>query len=167
MKTIQNGAPLAEFAAFAGEMAESVSLNRSLGQIYGLLYAGGRPMSLQEIARFLKMSKGGASVHLRTLEAWGAVKPVWVPGSRRDHYEAVPDLEAIVFRRLREGLNRRLDIAENHLIRLEKQGAAGNSGKESADSRHFRKRIQELREVIRRARRTLNLLPRVLPFWVK
>ena len=46
----------ARFAAFCGELAESLSFNRSVGQIYGLLYLSPDPLSLSDIAETLAMS---------------------------------------------------------------------------------------------------------------
>jgi DNA-binding transcriptional regulator GbsR (MarR family) len=54
--------PRLAFARLAGEMAQSLSFNRSLGQIYGLLYASDKPQSLEEITRALSVSKGNVSV---------------------------------------------------------------------------------------------------------
>jgi DNA-binding transcriptional regulator GbsR (MarR family) len=36
----------------------------------------------------LHISKGSASMCVRQLEQWGAVKKVWVKGDRKDYYEA-------------------------------------------------------------------------------
>ncbi len=107
-----------EFSQFAGEMAESLSFNRSIGQIYGLLYLYTKPMSLKDISQSLKMSKGNASVNLRILESWGAVKSVWVSGSRQDYYEVSRDIKDLLVHRVQEGLSRRLEIAEEKLQHL-------------------------------------------------
>lgn len=105
----------ARFVAFAAELAESLSLSGALAQIYALLFIRSHPLSLGEIADLLRMSKGHASVNLRVLESWGAVRPAWIPGNRRDHYEPVRDLKALVLRRVEEGLGRRLAVAEERL----------------------------------------------------
>ena len=65
----------AEFARFAGELAESFSFNRSVGQIYGLLYLQESPLSLEDIGQRLSMSKGNASINIRLLESWGPCGP--------------------------------------------------------------------------------------------
>lgn len=142
------------FAAFCGEMAESLSFNRSVGQIYGLLYLHPAPLSLGEIARRLSMSKGNASINLRALEAWGAVRAVAVPGSRQDHYEANGDLKALALTRLREGVGKRLDMAEKHLRQWE---AAG--GDEAA-----RKKVQALRGLVAKGRKAVDVLPKLAGF---
>lgn len=73
-----------------------LGLPRSTGQIYGLLYLAPAPLSLDDIAELLSISKASASTGTRQLAAWQAVKEVWVPGDRRDHYEAVGDLRELL-----------------------------------------------------------------------
>lgn len=73
-----------------------LGLPRSTGQIYGLLYLSPKPLSLDDIADLLSISKASASTGTRQLAAWQAVKEVWVPGDRRDHYEALGDLRELL-----------------------------------------------------------------------
>src|SRR5437773_7533338 len=87
----------------AGELAELFSFNRSLGQIFGFLYISPDPVSLEDIAGACLMSKANASLHLRTLEQWGAVHRSWKPGTRKDYYTATRDIKKKLYLRLQEG----------------------------------------------------------------
>jgi len=140
----------AEFARLAGEMAETFSFNRSLGQIYGLLYLQESPMALEDISRSLSMSKGNASINIRILESWGAVRPISVVGSRKDYYEANRDIKEVATRRFREGLNKRLDLAENQLSRL----LATVNGSSSPQW----KRVQDLQSLLAKGRKALKFI---------
>lgn len=144
-----------EFSRFAGEIAESFSFNRSVGQIYGLLYVHTQPLSLDEISQLLKMSKGNASINLRSLESWGAVRPVVVSGSRRNHYEANQDVKGLLLRRVREGLSRRLEAAEYSLDNLSAQIESGN------DDAELKKKVLELKTLVRKSQRALEHLPKL------
>jgi DNA-binding transcriptional regulator GbsR (MarR family) len=73
-----------------------LGLPRSTGQIYGLLYLSPKPLSLDDIATLLSISKASASTGTRQLATWQAVKEVWVPGDRRDHFEALGDLRELL-----------------------------------------------------------------------
>jgi DNA-binding transcriptional regulator GbsR (MarR family) len=139
-----------EFARLAGDLAEDFHFNRSLGQIYGLLYMQEGPLSLEEIGRRLSMSKGNVSINVRQLEAWGAVRPSSVVGSRKDYYEADRDIKALAVRRLSEGFTKRLDNAERRLdsVRVDHADVAQ------------RKRIQEIQTMIARGRRAMKLAAR-------
>jgi len=145
-----------EFAMFAGELAESLSFNKSIGQIFGFLYLSPEPLSLDEISSRLSMSKGNASINLRYLEAWGAVRPVAMSGTRRDHYQANANLKEIILRRVEEGISRRLDLAEERL---------GQIGLPSDP--HTRKKIQDLRNLVGASRKALKILPGFLKFLPK
>jgi DNA-binding transcriptional regulator GbsR (MarR family) len=144
-----------EFARLAGELAESFSFNRSLGQIYGLLYMSSVPLALGEIARQLGMSKGNASINLRVLESWGAVRPVWMKGSRQDHYEANRDIKTLALRRLEEGMTKRLDLAEDRLrklIQMRRSGGGPVLNHTAVD------RLEELYALVGRARKSLQMV---------
>jgi DNA-binding transcriptional regulator GbsR (MarR family) len=79
-----------------GNLCRRVGLPRSLGQIYGLLLFSERPLSLDEIAERLGVSKASASVGSRQLAGWGALRTVWVPGDRRDYFEVEADILGVL-----------------------------------------------------------------------
>lgn len=148
-----------EFAQFAGELAESIDFNKSIGQIFGLLYIHSAPLSLDEISTALSMSKGNASLNLRVLEEWGAVHLVSVSGSRRDHYEANANLREIMVRRLREGLRKRLDIAERRLAKINL-----SMGNGALKDPVIKNRLQELNTLISNGRKAAELVPKLMSF---
>ncbi|MCG3203760.1 MAG: hypothetical protein KCHDKBKB_00432 [Elusimicrobia bacterium] len=150
-----------EFARFAGELAESLSFNKSVGQIFGLLYLSSTPLSLDEISTQLSMSKGNASINLRYLESWGAVRSVAMSGTRRDHYEANKNLKEIVLRRVEEGIVRRLDLAEERMVSILSLMAGVGTQLSS------KKKIQEFQKLIHASRQALKLLPMVFKFFPK
>lgn len=90
------------------QMAQTMGAPRSLGEIYGLLYATARPLSFQDIADKLELSKGSVSQGLRFLRTVGAIQPVEVPGDRKEYYEPVVELRALVGGFLRERINPQL-----------------------------------------------------------
>ncbi|MCB1128388.1 MAG: hypothetical protein KDM81_17975 [Verrucomicrobiae bacterium] len=107
------------FVEAGGNFCRKVGLPKSIGQIYGLLFLSHKPLTLEDITQMLEISKASASVGTRQLIAWGAVRQVWVPGNRRDHFEAVPELRQIVRRAYAEFLRPRLDASEKRHARLE------------------------------------------------
>jgi DNA-binding transcriptional regulator GbsR (MarR family) len=79
-----------------GRLSQLLGFPRSTGQIYGLLYLSVKPLSLDDIVDLLGSSKASASNGTRQLHAWGAIRQVWVQGNRRDYFEAVVDLSALI-----------------------------------------------------------------------
>ncbi len=77
-----------QFIEDAGKMTQSFGVGRVLGQIFAYLYFSQDSISLSDMQNSLGISKGSASMGVRQLEKWGAVKKVWVKGDRKDYYIA-------------------------------------------------------------------------------
>ena len=71
---------------------QTFGLPKLMGQVVGLLLYHAGPISLDDITTELQVSKGPVSQIMRRLRDHKLVNRVWVPGSRRDHYEAAPDI---------------------------------------------------------------------------
>ncbi len=123
-----------------GKLAASLGLNRVVGQIYALLYLLDNPLSLDDIAKNLKISKGNVSVNIRELESWGAVKKIWVPGSRKDYYEANQDTLNVIYGRLKVRLEKAFSELNTGL-----NNWGQNSNKESDKTKQKLKKIKEIK----------------------
>ncbi len=99
----------AEVIAIFVQMTHVLGVPRSLGEIYGLLFATSQPLAFQEIADRLGLSKGSISQGLKFLRTIGAIKPVVVAGDRREFFEPVVELRLLVGGFLQERLNPQLD----------------------------------------------------------
>lgn len=89
-------------------IGDEFGLNRSVIQLYLFLYLASKPLSLDEITEALGVSKGNVSINIRELERWGAVRSVWVKGSRKDYYEAEPDIKKVLANKLKSAIEKRL-----------------------------------------------------------
>ena len=94
-----------------GRISSFWGFSKIMGQLYGLLYLSFKPLTLDEMADSLAVSKGNVSINIRTLERWNMVKPVWVKGDRKDYYEAETDFWKIVKGVLREREKKEFDQA--------------------------------------------------------
>ena len=99
----------AQVIAVFVQLAQAMGMQRSLGEIYGLLYATPQPLAFQDIVDRLGLSKGSVSQGLRFLRTVGAIKPVVVAGDRREFFEPVLELRALVGGFLKERLNPELE----------------------------------------------------------
>jgi DNA-binding transcriptional regulator GbsR (MarR family) len=131
-----------EMLQHVAELAGVLGLNRSVGLLYGVLYMSPEPMSLDQLAEAGSMSKANASLNMRHLESWGAARKIWVPGDRKDYYEAVRDVPGIVARRMRDGLAPRLEALGDT---LERAAAEGDDDPDAWD----RERLAEIRRYLR------------------
>src|SRR2546422_8072640 len=71
--------------------ATSGVLSQLQGRIFAVLFLEDHPLSLDDIAEALHLSKSNISINIRGLIEWHLVRRVSVPNSRRDHYEAASD----------------------------------------------------------------------------
>ena len=91
-----------------GRLYGRYGLALSIGRVFGLLLASDAPLSLDQIAESLGISKSGASVAARDLERVGVVHRLGTPGSKRVLYEATDEMESTfvgTFARVRDSLN--------------------------------------------------------------
>ena len=80
-----------KFILHWGEMGDKWGINRSVAQVYALLYVSGVPLNAEHIADTLQMARSNVSTSLRELSGWGIVRMVHKVGDRRDHYETLAD----------------------------------------------------------------------------
>jgi DNA-binding transcriptional regulator GbsR (MarR family) len=144
-----------QFVVFMGQLAELCSFNRSIGQIYGTLFISAEPLCLEDIAKSCRMSKGSASIHLRTLESWGAVHQTWKPGTRKDYYHAEMDVIGLASRRLDEGVRKRMTFLRSRIDEMKKECA---NLKDDSDGRSWVKRLAEFDTLVSRAEKGLPVL---------
>jgi HTH-type transcriptional regulator, glycine betaine synthesis regulator len=153
-----------EFVDVAGRTCQKLGIPLSTGQIYGLLYLSPRPLALEDIAEVLKISKASVSTGARHLLGWQAVKQVWVPGDRRDHYEALGDLRELVRTAYRQLFLSKLEKAgrkvDSILCALDADKRDGAVTKE--EHAFCRERLQKLAELEHRVRRLLPVVEKLL-----
>lgn len=94
------------FVAHFGEMGSRWGINRTVGQIYALIYVSPRPLNADEMAEALEFSRSNVSMGLKELQAWRLVKLKHLSGDRREYFEAPGDAWEI-FRTLAEERRRR------------------------------------------------------------
>jgi len=118
---------LRDFVEAWGAMGSLWGINRSVARVHALLMASEEPLSLDEIAERLQMSKGNASMSLRDLRTFGVVRQVEAPGDRRDFYVTEPDVWTMFFRILSERKRREFDPARDAIRTLVEQAGATGS----------------------------------------
>lgn len=141
-----------EMIEAGGRTVQSFGLNRLLGQIYTLLYLSSDPLSLDDMVKELAVSKASVSIASRQLASWGAIRPVWQRGDRKDYYTAERDFKSILNNGILESIRKKMDSAQRQVERsLEMLEKDGDNGEQIAFVRNrlkeadtFRARIQRL-----------------------
>jgi DNA-binding transcriptional regulator GbsR (MarR family) len=80
------------FISLWGQMGTSWGIPRTMAQVHALLFISGRPMNTDEVMAGLGISRGNASMTLRSLVDWGIVSRSHRRGDRKEYFEAEQDV---------------------------------------------------------------------------
>jgi DNA-binding transcriptional regulator GbsR (MarR family) len=107
-----------ELINYFATLSERLSLPRSAGQIYGLLFGQPVPVPFEEIVRTLQISKGSASSSLKLLRGLKAIHPEHHLGDRRTFYIAETSVKNLVQALLEDGVKSHLKESESQLAAI-------------------------------------------------
>jgi len=97
------------FVLHFGEMGSRWGINRTVGQIYALLYTAPEPLCAEDIADALGISRSNVSMSLRELQGWNLVTLRHKPGDRRDFFGTPDDVWQILRTLAEERKKREVD----------------------------------------------------------
>ncbi|EFH12551.1 hypothetical protein HMPREF0731_1219 [Pseudoroseomonas cervicalis ATCC 49957] len=114
--------PIAQaFVLHFGEMGSRWGINRTVGQIYALLYVSPAPLNAEQIVEALGVSRSNVSMGLRELQAWNLIIPKHIPDDRRDHFTTPDDVWQILRTLAEERKKREVDPTLSVLRELQMQ----------------------------------------------
>lgn len=129
-----------EFILHFGEMGSRWGINRTVGQIYALLFLSEAPLCADDICERLGFSRSNVSMGLKELQAWRLVRRRDVESDRREHFTTPEDLMVIVRTLVEERKKREIDPTLSKLRELELEGDDASG--------YAAERITELRRLI-------------------
>lgn len=130
------------FVLHFGEMGSRWGINRTVGQIYALLYLSPRPLNADQIGEALAFSRSNVSMGLKELQSWQLVRLQHRSGDRREYFSAPEDVWAIFQTLAAERRKREIEPTLSVL-----RGALLDKP-ESADDRHAQARMREMHDLI-------------------
>lgn len=109
----RSGQPLHEgqnrFVSIWGEMGSSWGIPRTMAEVHALLYIVGQPLNTDQIMERLSISRGSASMSLKSLHDWGLISRVHKRGDRKEYYRAEQDVWQVFRIITRERKRREID----------------------------------------------------------
>lgn len=145
-----------------GAIMEFWGFRRQLGRVWTVLFLSDRPLAAPELCDRLHISTGLLSMSLGELRRWGVVRPVTVPGDRKEHFEAETHVWRMVARVLRErekvAVEGALATFERAIAELRAAAAADVDPAVKAAARFKLKRIEHLADLSRSALNLLRIL---------
>jgi DNA-binding transcriptional regulator GbsR (MarR family) len=133
-----------QFVAHFGEMGSRWGINRTVGQIYALIFISPKALNADDIAETLEFSRSNVSMGLKELQAWRLVRLRHQTGDRREYFEAPADVWEI-FKVLAEERRRREIEPTLSMLRM-----ALLEQPASEEERHAQERMRQMHELIDR-----------------
>ncbi len=130
------------FVLHFGEMGGRWGVNRTVGQIYALLFLSDRPLNADEITEALGISRSNVSMGIKELEAWRLVRKRHLPSDRREYFQAPDDIWQIVRTVAEERRKREIDPTLTMLRDILMETPT------SSEERHAQERIRQMHELI-------------------
>jgi DNA-binding transcriptional regulator GbsR (MarR family) len=130
-----------------GRLARFFGFSEVMGRLYGTLLMDPEPLSLDDLADTLRISKGSVSMNMRALERWGMATEVWMRGERKKYYQAESDLWQVIRNVLDSRERREVQMALQVLSEsVEKLQAAEEklTPEEQELSKYYLERIDDL-----------------------
>jgi len=138
-----NLTPLVQsFVLHFGEMGSRWGINRTVGQIYALLYLSPKPMNAEDIADALAFSRSNVSMGLKELDGWRLIRHQHLPDDRRDYYSTPDDIWEIIRTLVEERRKREIEPTLS-LLRDELLTTPSSSDEQFAQAK-----MQEMHDVI-------------------
>ena len=108
-----------------GEMGSSWGINRTVAQIYALLYLSPEPITADEVSSSLGIARSTVSTGLHELQSWGVVRVSHVLGDRRDHFTTMNDIweifRVILDERKRREIDPTLAVLQQSVLEMQDQ----------------------------------------------
>jgi DNA-binding transcriptional regulator GbsR (MarR family) len=130
------------FVLHFGEMGSRWGINRTVGQIYALLFLSPEPLCADDLVEKLGFSRSNVSIGLKELQGWNLVRLRHVPGDRRDYFVTPDDQWQIVRTLVEERKKREIDPT----LTMLRETLLVEPGSE--EERHAQARMRELHELI-------------------
>jgi DNA-binding transcriptional regulator GbsR (MarR family) len=141
-----------------GALMELWGFRRQLGRVWAVLFLSDRPLAAPELCARLEISTGLLSMSLAELRRWGVVRPVEVPGDRKEHYEPETNVWRLVARVLREREQRAVEGALATFERALHDARAALADADPAVKATARFRARRLELLVDLSRAALNVL---------
>lgn len=130
------------FVLHFGEMGSRWGINRTVGQIYALLYLSEKPLNADQIVEALGFSRSNVAMGLKELASMNLVMLQHIPSDRKDYYGTHDDIWDIVRNLVEERRKREVEPTLSMLrsvIMLKPS---------SEEEKHAQDKMQEMHDLI-------------------
>ena len=142
-----------------GDLGIKWGINKTMGQIHGLLLISAKPLCMDQVMEQLEISRGNACMNLKSLVEWGLVYRKCQDGCRKEYFVAEKDMFK-VFRQI--VIHRKREELEPLIQMVDQYDEIQNQCPESSE---FCKVLKDIKYFSAKADATLDSMLQTTPDW--
>ena len=136
-----------KFVQTWGALGSQWGINKTMAQIHALLMIAPEPLSMEDVMEELQISRGNASMNLRSLMEWGIVYKEYKQGERREFFTAEKDLDELAVKIAQERSKREIKPA----LKVLKEVSTSMKEEKSEEAKHFSEQTGKLYDFVLKA----------------
>ena len=143
-----------------GEMGIYWGISRTMAELHALLFMSTEPLCTDDVMEQLQISRGNASMNVRSLIDWGLVRRVHLRGDRKEYFAAETDVWRLFETIMRERRRRELEpIGETigKCIEIVEEQMPKLSGDQRVTAEECRTRLRAMYSFLHMVSSLLNL----------
>ncbi|MFQ5423911.1 MAG: GbsR/MarR family transcriptional regulator [Phycisphaerae bacterium] len=153
-----------------GELASYWGISRTMAEIHALLFVSTEPVCTDDVMCLLQISRGNASINLRSLVDWGLIDRVHRRGDRKEYFTALTDVwrmfETIVRQRRRREIEPILDTIAR-CREMARRDRVATGGGDRKDTETYLRRLEDMNDFLLSVGSMVDLLVKVGPKGLK
>jgi DNA-binding transcriptional regulator GbsR (MarR family) len=149
-----------KFVQTWGALGSQWGINKTMAQIHALLMVSADPVSMEDIMDELQISRGNASMNLRSLMDWGIVYKEYKLGERREFFTAEKDVDELAIKIAKERSKREIKPA----LKLLKE-VASMASKNTKEEKHFVEQTTKLYDFVLKADNMIDKITEYKDNW--
>ncbi len=149
-----------------GEMGGYWGINRTMAEIHALLFVSTRPICTDDVMELLQVSRGNASMNLRSLVDWGLIDRIHLRGDRKEYFNCRTDVwqmfETILKQRRRREVEPIIETIA-HCREMVDDDDPATSSDDARETATYKKRLDEMHGFLDAVGTVADLLVKVGP----
>ena len=150
-----------KFVQTWGALGSQWGINKTMAQIHALLMVSKEAISMEDIMEELQISRGNASMNLRSLMEWGIVYKEYKAGERKEFFSAEKDLDELAVKISKERSKREIKPALKVLKEVSNINVNSNE-----EEQHFVEQTTKLYDFVLKADNVLDKITEYKDNWL-
>jgi DNA-binding transcriptional regulator GbsR (MarR family) len=150
-----------KFVQTWGALGSQWGINKTMAQIHALLMVSKEAISMEDIMEDLQISRGNASMNLRSLMEWGIVYKEYKAGERKEFFSAEKDLDELAVKISKERSKREIRPALKVLKEVSNINVNSNE-----EEQHFVEQTTKLYDFVLKADNLLDKITEYKDNWL-